>query len=798
MNVIIPIGGIGKRFTDEGYNLPKPLIKIFDKTMIEYVLDNLELEKNDKIYIIYNKFLDDYKFTNIIENKYKSVDCIRLNNNTSGAAETIMIGLDHILKKKNYNKKTIVIDCDTYYTEDILAKFRECENNAVFFTEKMDEPEIYSYIELDSGLTILNIAEKRKISNNANTGAYAFMNIEELYKYCEHVIINKIQFNNEAYTSCVIKEMLNSGFIFKGIELNNSNVFSLGTPKDVEYFEKNKFAFLFDLDGTIVLTDDIYFNVWFDILKEYNFNLTKDIFKKYIQGNNDEYVLKFLLPNISVELKNLSKKKDSGFIDNISKLHVINGVEQFISSLKQLGHKCCIVTNCNRKVANFIINYIGFDKYIDFIISNDDCIKGKPNPEPYLKALEKYNIISNKSIIFEDSKTGILSGKSINPKFMIGIQTLYNDEELKQCGVNKSILDYENLSVDDVLTLINTDVTNIENIIKHNVLMNINEVTIDNNKLKGGYIADVIGIKIKDNKNTYNCVLKCENKNVTSLSIMATKLDLYEREYYFYENLSKHVNINIPKFISLIKDTNNINSGILLENLLVEKHFSINLNLSKESINVSLRIIDSMTMLHSKFWNKNLETIFPKLKKTTNHSFRPFLKNFIDDNIVNFKEKWSNIIFDKNLILCDKITEEFEEIQLRLSENNITLIHGDIKSPNIIYDRAKEDEPYFIDWQHCGIGKGTQDLIFFVIESFDLNELSIIYPLLKNYYYKKIIENGVKNYSYADYENDLIDSIFYLPFFTAVWFGTTPSDDLIDRNFPFFFIQKLFYLQSIM
>ena len=41
MNIIIPIGGKGERFTKCGYSLPKPLIKIFDKEMIFYVLDNL-------------------------------------------------------------------------------------------------------------------------------------------------------------------------------------------------------------------------------------------------------------------------------------------------------------------------------------------------------------------------------------------------------------------------------------------------------------------------------------------------------------------------------------------------------------------------------------------------------------------------------------------------------------------------------------------------------------------------------------------------------------------------------------
>lgn len=53
MNIIIPLGGKGERFVKEGYLQPKPLIKILNKEMIFYVLDNLELSKDDKIFIIY-------------------------------------------------------------------------------------------------------------------------------------------------------------------------------------------------------------------------------------------------------------------------------------------------------------------------------------------------------------------------------------------------------------------------------------------------------------------------------------------------------------------------------------------------------------------------------------------------------------------------------------------------------------------------------------------------------------------------------------------------------------------------
>jgi beta-phosphoglucomutase-like phosphatase (HAD superfamily) len=127
--------------------------------------------------------------------------------------------------------------------------------------------------------------------------------------------------------------------------------------------QKNAKAFLFDLDGTIVITDDIYFNVWFSILKRYNIELTNDIFQKFIQGNNDKYVINSLLPNINIDLKELSKEKDSIFIENINKIKLVEGIENVIKSIKMHGHNCCIVTNCNRIVADLITTFIKIEKY---------------------------------------------------------------------------------------------------------------------------------------------------------------------------------------------------------------------------------------------------------------------------------------------------------------------------------------------------------------------------------------------------------------------------------------------------
>jgi hypothetical protein len=218
------------------------------------------------------------------------------------------------------------------------------------------------------------------------------------------------------------------------------------------------------------------------------------------------------------------------------------------------------------------------------------------------------------------------------------------------------------------------------------------------------------------------------------------------------------------------------------------------LNLNTEKIEISLNIIEQMAKFHTKFWNKNLKKMFPELKMTTDSIFCPTWYNFIYERWPLFKQKWEKILSSSQMENGETIISEFNEIQQRLSIGNTTIIHGDIKSPNIFYDADNNYQPCFIDWQHIAIGKGVQDLIFFMIESFDINTIPIIYPIFTNYYYRKLREYNIENYSYKEYSNDLHDALCYVPFFTAVWFGTVSYDDLIDKNFPYFFIQKLFSL----
>jgi len=792
MNIIILLGGQGIRFKNDGYLEPKPLIKIFEKQMIFYVLDNLKLLPNDKLFIIYYN-LDDYDFEKIINNKYSNINFIKLDKQTSGASETIYLGLKHIKNITN-NKKCLLLDCDTFYTQDIIKKYRNVTSNAVFYTINNEKTPLYSYIQIDDSDKIIKIIEKVKISDYANTGIYCFEDINELYNYSKFIVENNIHFNNECYISCIIDKMISDNKYFKAIKLKNEFVFNLGTPLQLNNFINKTFIFLFDLDGTLIITDDIYYDVWKSILSNYNIDMNYEIFTNYIQGKSDLTVLKNLIPNKYNELINtISNLKDDLFLQNINKIKIIDGVIDFILKIKKIGYKIGIVTNCNKKVALEILNKLEINNIIDKLVCGDDSEKPKPYPDPYIKAIKYFNSTNEKTIIFEDSKTGIQSAKNTFPKCLIGIETIYNSEELLICGVDLTIKNYINLEINNILQYKNINVNKITEYVKASMIgTKIEKIEIDNNKLKGGFISDVIGLKIYTEYEILDSILKLENTNETFLSKMAHDLGLYEREYYFYETILKYIPIKTPKFYGEIRNNDFNKIGILMNNL-VNLNYKLNLDLNKEKIDVSLKIIERLAQLHATFFDKDLKKIFNELKKHTDPLFNPSWQNFIQSKWINFKSKWCKILSKEQIEKTEWIVNNFSDIQQSLSDKNLTLCHGDVKSANIFYQQIDNGyEPYFIDWQYICEGKGVQDLVFFMIESFEIETINQYKNIFKDYYYVKLKEYGVINYSREDYEKDFQNSIYYFPIFVAFWFGTLNEDELIDKNFPFFFIQRLY------
>lgn len=260
MIILIPLGGTGERFKQNGYKKPKSLINVYGKPIFYYLLDNLNLNNIDFICIPYNKEYQNFDFEDKIIKDYPNIKFkfIKLNRNTEGAAETINIAL----KTLDCNDKPIIcLDGDNFYSIDIIDLWNG--GNKVISFEDMSDKELFSYLNIHNNI-IIDIVEKQKISNIACSGAYGFSSWKELLKYTQNILDNQIKQKGEYYTSTVIKQMIKDNIIFENIQIDNEDYHCLGTPIQLKYFYNNypktsSFnnnikiqRICFDLDNTLV------------------------------------------------------------------------------------------------------------------------------------------------------------------------------------------------------------------------------------------------------------------------------------------------------------------------------------------------------------------------------------------------------------------------------------------------------------------------------------------------------------------------------------------------------------------
>ena len=98
------------------------------------------------------------------------------------------------------------------------------------------------------------------------------------------------------------------------------------------------------------------------------------------------------------------------------------------------------------------------------------------------------------------------------------------------------------------------------------------------------------------------------------------------------------------------------------------------------------------------------------------------------------------------------IVDNLNWVQDELSAAPHTVCHGDVKPLNMFM--MPNGEPAFIDWQYTAVGKGVQDIVFFLIEGYDTNECRRLEPLVMEQYHKALCDEGVENYSMDDLRRD--------------------------------------------
>lgn len=168
---------------------------------------------------------------------------------------------------------------------------------------------------------------------------------------------------------------------------------------------------IFDLDGVLVDACEWHRIALNKALKEVsNYEISDEDHYSYFNGIPTRVKLRILLE------KNIIKKEDLCNIENLKQIftkEIINDYAkvrpekiEVLKYLKDKNIKIACYTNSIKDTADLMLKKTGIFDLFDLIITNQDVINPKPDPEGYLKILELLKIKKSNTIIIEDSQKG--------------------------------------------------------------------------------------------------------------------------------------------------------------------------------------------------------------------------------------------------------------------------------------------------------------------------------------------------------------------------------------------------------
>lgn len=239
INMVVPMAGEGLKFIQAGYTFPKPLIDINGRPMIQLVVENLRPAFAHRFILIckkehYNKYSLHQVFQNATSGVY---ECIKLEAPTKGAACTVLTAVDFI----NNDSELIIANADQILDVRIDGFVRFARRNKLdgaIMTFRSSHPR-WSYARADKDGNVVEVAEKKVISENATVGIYYFREGSYFVEGAATMIAKDVRFNDEFYVCPVYNELILSGKKVKIWPIKGEQMHGLGTPEDLrEYLDR--------------------------------------------------------------------------------------------------------------------------------------------------------------------------------------------------------------------------------------------------------------------------------------------------------------------------------------------------------------------------------------------------------------------------------------------------------------------------------------------------------------------------------------------------------------------------------
>lgn len=167
-------------------------------------------------------------------------------------------------------------------------------------------------------------------------------------------------------------------------------------------------AVAFDMDGLMFNTEDLYISVGRELMRRRGYGYPDDLCHA-VMGTPPEASFTTMINWYSLPetWEELQAESDVVFLELIKDgFDMMPGLPELLAEVERLGLPKCICTSSSPYLVEPVLAAYDMAPRFDFVMTAADIVKGKPDPEMYLKAASRFGIAPAAMLVLEDSVLG--------------------------------------------------------------------------------------------------------------------------------------------------------------------------------------------------------------------------------------------------------------------------------------------------------------------------------------------------------------------------------------------------------
>ena len=190
---------------------------------------------------------------------------------------------------------------------------------------------------------------------------------------------------------------------------------------------------IFDFNGTLFWDTPLHNKAWDLFLAYHRITISDEQKNRVLHGKHNQEILKMLFDqDLTLEEINIFISEKENIYQKMVRetgLKLAPGVEDFLDFLYGQGVRFTIATASGIENVCFYFEYLDLARWFDIskVVFNNGRIKSKPDPEIFLTAMQILGAEPGRTIIFEDSETGIRAALAAIPGKVIRVNSTGTD-----------------------------------------------------------------------------------------------------------------------------------------------------------------------------------------------------------------------------------------------------------------------------------------------------------------------------------------------------------------------------------